>query len=1473
MTATKSGIVSILLCQAIVLATLATGFAFESPLDLSDPSKLPPAPANAIAYPDRAPQNLRENFQTPPAGYGEVPFWWWSGDRLDKARLEWQLDQLHKKGVAGVQVNYIRNDRGRGSYNNDPPIFSPEWWDFYSYASKVAAKYNMGIGLSTYTLDCPGLPNLFNKIIYNDPEVNARPLRGKQVKTVAPGESFTLTPSANHIAFAAYPMENGRITGKGFKLEEKDEQYQILATELATRNSQLATQYAVWEFTYEVRPGTINPLHPRSGQRVIDKFFQPFEDHNGGSSAGLNYFFNDLLSIGYHGWQWTDDYAQRFEEVMGYDFFSIAAGLFTNIGDITPKAKMDAMEVQVYLSEERYFKPIFMWHYTRGLTYGCDNNGRGYDPTQYHDYFRVIRWYTAPGHDTPGGSADFIKDKVSASICALYQRPRVWLEGYHSLGWGANPDGLMYATNENFVFGATLLNLHGLYYSTRGGYWEYAPPCYHFRMPYWAHMNVFLKYYERLSYLLSQGTWQAEIAIIYPVAPYAAGLSDNQKEATTTAFDLAKRIYSTNRDVAFIDEQSILRAAIVPAKDGCEAARASGGGYASETAGFGATHFQSGTDLVGEPAKLSVSKMNFAAVVVPSMQALHWDVLTKLREFQLAGGTVYIYGKKPVVSDRAGANDPVLDKLVNDIIQTSQERVANYEGSRQEAVGSSSEDDTKRPTGAGIGNRTVVRTGSGASPPEAPPRVYPGGFTGYWAWSKEFVRKIQAVGTLKGLSDEPAEYQVKFLADNHGDLYVNGKLICSNANYDVGWSGPLTLKNGDSVKIFAKDDEGGNQMAGFFFAVSDGKKTLFTTLDLGYKLSDDDDVKPLDPTNVHDLHRFGRRNVRFPIQNSKKAAEDKRIFVMPQDVKALASIKYLHRKAGKYDVYMVMGAEKNSIVSFRCVGRPEIWDPMTGKTSPATVTEIKDGYTSIRIPVASNEAVLFVFDSTQQAQVSAPFKPIEYDAVPIDGAWSFKLLPTLDNLWGDFRLPVTADNRVIGAEARRFEYRPVGTEDWKSCSYGYGQKFWIKSVPMSAAPTSNPVESLAALDSSWKPYEFSWRWGVPGNLGHQGNHGLKENFSDGFIALGTTKKGTPGHHHYIYVNENPPKRYYLTTSVCGTGTVTIQKGGNLPDAVFLDDKPIPPDAKTIELSGKPQILTLSYSTAGRGFWFLEKGAKPHGRVDEVMPPKQPVLALPASNQEPTLSGVCEPRQAQPEWDDFTREQKEKAFPNSMSWYVLDKVDFCVAQPTTTEYRFAAPAGLDGLTLTLADAVTSTPKVFVDGKEYPVTSTEPVELKTRRWVCSGIGAVKPSTVVVILPDCPVQGGDAFAEPVVFSTKPGEIDALVDWSEDGTGLQYYSGGAVYGKTITVTKEQAQKKAVLSLGDLCATAEVRINGKSVGVLVCQPWELDVTGFLTEGENRIEIEVYSTLANHYRSIPTNYHGPTYKSGLIGPVELRFEK
>jgi hypothetical protein len=100
---------------------------------------------------------------------------------------------------------------------------------------------------------------------------------------------------------------------------------------------------------------------------------------------------------------------------------------------------------------------------------------------------------------------DIIKNKVAASIAHLYERPRVWLEGFHSSGWSTNSAALTDAIFGNYVMGQNLLSLHGLYYSTHGGWWEWVPPCNHFRMPYYEHITPLMQCVERLSYLLSQG--------------------------------------------------------------------------------------------------------------------------------------------------------------------------------------------------------------------------------------------------------------------------------------------------------------------------------------------------------------------------------------------------------------------------------------------------------------------------------------------------------------------------------------------------------------------------------------------------------------------------------------------------------------------------------------------------------------------------------------------------------------------------------------------------------------------------------------------------------------------------------------------------------------------------------------------------------------------------------------------------------
>lgn len=138
---------------------------------------------------------------------------------------------------------------------------------------------------------------------------------------------------------------------------------------------------------------------------------------------------------------------------------------------------------------------------------------------EFGDYFRTQRWNQGPGSDQPHLKKDIVKAKVAASISHLYERPRVWLEGFYSSGWGTTSAQLTDAIFANYAMGYNLLSLHGLYYATPGSMWEWAPPCNHFRMPYWRTMDKTLEVVERLSYLLPKDIINAMLVCFIPWNP------------------------------------------------------------------------------------------------------------------------------------------------------------------------------------------------------------------------------------------------------------------------------------------------------------------------------------------------------------------------------------------------------------------------------------------------------------------------------------------------------------------------------------------------------------------------------------------------------------------------------------------------------------------------------------------------------------------------------------------------------------------------------------------------------------------------------------------------------------------------------------------------------------------------------------------------------------------------------------------
>ena len=133
------------------------------------------------------------------------------------------------------------------------------------------------------------------------------------------------------------------------------------------------------------------------------------------------------------------------------------------------------------------------------------------------------------------------------------------------------------------------------------------------------------------------------------------------------------------------------------------------------------------------------------------------------------------------------------------------------------------------------------------------------------------------------------------------------------------------------------------------------------------------------------------------------------------------------------------------------------------------------------------------------------------------------------------------------------------------------------------------------------------------------------------------------------------------------------------------------------------------------------------------------------------------------------------------------------------------------------------------------------------------------------------GSAFPEPVKLHCGKGTIQAG-DWSEMGA-LKSYSGGMWYRKNIQLDRAMLSKDLYLDLGEICATAEVHINGKSAGICMTKPFRLNLSDYVVEGDNYLEILVYSTLANHYTTIPTpKRYKQSFEAGLIGPVRIVWE-
>ncbi len=132
---------------------------------------------------------------------------------------------------------------------------------------------------------------------------------------------------------------------------------------------------------------------------------------------------------------------------------------------------------------------------------------------------------------------------------------------------------------------------------------------------------------------------------------------------------------------------------------------------------------------------------------------------------------------------------------------------------------------------------------------------------------------------------------------------------------------------------------------------------------------------------------------------------------------------------------------------------------------------------------------------------------------------------------------------------------------------------------------------------------------------------------------------------------------------------------------------------------------------------------------------------------------------------------------------------------------------------------------------------------------------------------------------------EFEELQDWSKSPKdGIKYYSGKAVYMKKFDLPHPIVPDSSLLlDLGVVKNIAEVKLNGKNLGIVWTSPWRVDISEAIKETGNVLEIEVTNLWPNRligdaalspeqrltHTNIEFKSDAPLLSSGLLGPVKI----
>ncbi len=1360
--------------------------------------------------------DLDKRFDDPPRSFSPVPIWWWSGEKLDAQRLRWQLERFAEGGVYNLLImNLAPSGPLFGCDPDDPPYFSEEWWTIFRGVCEDAR----ALGMHLWFYDQFGFSgaNMQARLVTQHPMFAGQSL--ERITCDVEGTGMLECPEAG-TPIAAFVIP---IDGQGKPVGEPSP-VPVHGRSVTWHGS--GTHRLMLCYTIE---SGFDYFSVSACQALLAMVHGAFEAHVGDffGSVIVGTFQDELAAMPV----WSKDFAEAFRARCGYDVLAHLPVLWEEYDDQAQCVRHDYHATRSALSETALFKPLFQWHEERGLLCGFDQQGparAGY-PIQsvqlYADYPRTYRWYTAPGSDHHGDA------KIHSSLAHLYDRPRVWIEAFHSSGWGGTLEETFDWLLPWVRAGANLYDPHAVYYSTRGGWWEWAPPSTDWRQPYWKHHHVFAQTVSRLCSVLTLGHHVCDIGVLFPTTTVQAGLPmSGFNQDAQAAHDLYLRLvgkmhwYKVEpgvldracRDFDVLDDASIQRGEV---RDG----------------------------------RLHIGEESYGAIVLPGCSVLEDKTAARLLAFVEGSGTLVSVGCTPrLVVGTTGCVERIqqlmaLFELGRARIVSTPEEVAPLLAAVPAQIEAPVPTLVRR-----IGQATVVFV------PAISPRATrmrserePGAKADWTHWinvdytfdPSTYQRAITV--RVRGIQDAPELWEPYSGRKNPLEARAIDGGIEVHVPFD-DCPGVLLVWPGE------QDTERSLQRRGRFTAptadVSASKKRVALPevweVDIEPTLDNrwGDFALPATTTSIG-VERWVFRHM---VDTSGQAGLKEHWFNPAWDD---SDCPLVHATFGPHGLWtgpieperlpapLGIGDEWGTWQSAAGEWREAIYSLSRGiykdhlhQRTLGPKGHVPEEFLDFGL-VRAGEAVQFrtTFDLTEPltaylalgapAQKTLWVNGIRAGAAEEDKGYLFFVPVTLRaglNLL-EFRLQAEVDGIVRAHFA--FVTEPTGyvRPEWvqardteKDTLLTYTKRVIVPFRPQRAimyVAAGEPCrvrinEVEVGVQGGFDPYPDLDR-------PHIQRYDLLKAFREGenLVELEVIDLGASGRLLVDALIESDGNR----TALMSDEAWQVTRNGR-PTALEVQRK------QWLDLNS-PQVQWLNLNS-------LQVWRRPH--------------PLPATN-----------------W-------LENASPDGT---VLSLVPDVREEHGRNEWlRFVVPPGAVRMHLRLyggatvyLDGVEQRPVVYADGTEVTAMEVNLPHPTSLRRVCALRVEIRPG----------YRAGGILDAPVRFDMATG-VMKVGSWEEQG--LVGYSGGVRYSQTLVRgTAGQSGIRTLLDLGHVRGTAEVHVNGELIGVRIWSPYVFDLTDHLHPGENELHVTVYNTLGPYMEAVsPTSFVFPGQTvSGLFGPVTL----